>query len=46
MKFTGRIEVPSNEDFNLEELLEDAYVDINNGDIIIDGYELYDAEEC
>ena len=46
MKFTGRIEVRIGEDVNLEELLEDAYVDINNGDVVIDGYELYDAEEC
>ena len=48
MKFTGRIEVPANEadNFDLEQALEDAYVDINNGDVVIDGYELYDAEEC
>lgn len=48
IKFTGRIDVPMNEvlDFDLTAALEDAYVDINNGDIVIDGYELYDAEEC
>lgn len=48
IKFTGRIDVPMDEvaDFDLTAALEDAYVDINNGDIVIDGYELYDAEEC
>jgi hypothetical protein len=48
MKFTGRIDVPllDYEDFNLEDVLAEAYVDINNGEVIIDGYELYDAEEC
>lgn len=48
IKFTGRIEIPRAEedDFDLTAALEDAYVDINHGDIVIDGYELYDAEEC
>lgn len=48
MKFEGRIEIDlaDAEDFDLEELLSDAYVDINHGDIVIDGYELYDANEC
>ena len=48
MKFTGKIEVSllDADSFDLEEALADAYVDINNGDILIDGYELYDAEEC
>ena len=48
MHFTGRIEVPMSEaeDFDLSSVLEDAYVDINNGDVVIDNYELYDAEEC
>lgn len=48
MNFTGTISIPANEaeDFDLTAALEDAYVDINNGDIVIDSYELYDAEEC
>lgn len=48
ISFTGRIDVPMSEaeDFDLESALEDAYVDINNGDVVIDNYELYDAEEC
>ena len=46
MHFTGRMQVPLNEDFDLSEILGDAYVDINNGDVMIDNYELYDAEEC
>lgn len=47
MRFTGRIEIPMNEagDFDLEQALEDAYVDINNGNVVIDNYELYDANE-
>ena len=45
--FNGRIDVPLGdaEDFDLEEILAEAYVDINNGDVVIDDYELYDAEE-
>ena len=46
MNFTGKIQVPANEDFDLEEILSDAYVDINHGDVVIDSYELYDANEC
>lgn len=48
MSFTGRVEVSRHdvEDFDLTALLEDAYVDINNGDVVIDSYELYDANEC
>lgn len=48
ISFTGQIEIPAAdaEDFDLESALEDAYVDINNGDIVIDSYELYDANEC
>lgn len=48
MNFTGKISVPASEkeSFDLTEALEDAYVDINNGDIVIDSYELYDANEC
>ena len=48
MVFRGKIEVPAAEaaDFDLTSVLEDAYVDINNGDVVIDSYELYDANEC
>lgn len=48
MNFTGKIQIPASEkeSFDLESALEDAYVDINNGDVVIDGYELYDANEC
>ena len=48
ISFTGRIEIPMHEadDFDLEQALEDAYVDINSGNVVIDNYELYDANEC
>jgi hypothetical protein len=48
MRFVGTISVPAleAEDFDLSGVLDEAYVDINNGDVIIDSYELYDAEEC
>lgn len=48
IRFTGRMEIPVGEydGFDLTAALEDAYVDINNGDIVIDGYEIEDAEEC
>lgn len=48
MRFTGRIDVPANEvnSFDLSSVLEDAYVDINNGDVVIDEYHLEDAAEC
>lgn len=46
MTFSGTIQVPSNEDFDLEDILGEAYVDINHGDVVIDSYELYDANEC
>ena len=48
MNFTGSIEIDLSdaEDFDLEEVLAEAYVDINNGYVEIDGYELYDANEC
>lgn len=48
MSFSGTIQVPANEaeDFDLTAALEEAYVDINHGDVIIDSYELYDANEC
>lgn len=45
--FSGAIDIPMNEvaDFDLTSALEDVYVDINNGDIVIDNYELYSVEE-
>jgi hypothetical protein len=48
ISFSGTISIPAAEveDFDLTSALEDAYVDINNGDIVIDSYELYDANEC
>lgn len=48
INFTGRIEIPMHEaeDFDLEQALEDVYVDINSGNVVIDNYELYDANEC
>ena len=48
MNFTGSIEIDLSdaEDFDLDEVLAEAYVDINNGNVEIDGYELYDANEC
>ncbi len=48
MSFTGSIEIDlaDAEDFDLEDVLSEAYVDIHNGDVEIDGYELYDANEC
>ena len=48
MHFSGRIDIDlaDAEDFDLTEFLSDAYVDINNGDVVIDDYELYEADEC
>lgn len=48
INFTGTVSVPAAEaeDFDLNDLLENAYVDINHGDVVIDSYELYDANEC
>jgi len=47
IRFNGRIDVPLIElnDFNLMDALSDAYVDINNGDIVIDDYDIEEAEE-
>lgn len=48
MSFSGTIQV-SREDqdgFDLEDILSEAYVDINHGDVVIDSYELYDCNEC
>jgi hypothetical protein len=48
ISFTGTIQVSREDqaDFDLESILSDAYVDINHGDVVIDSYELYDANEC
>lgn len=45
--FSGSMDIPMNEvaDFDLTSALEDVYVDINNGNVVIDNYELYSAEE-
>ena len=45
--FSGAIDIPMNEvaDFDLTSALEDVYVDINNGNVVIDNYELYSVEE-
>lgn len=46
LRFTGRIDVDlSDSHFDLTDALGDIYVDIHNGDIVIDDYELLDAEE-
>lgn len=46
--FNGSISIPRYEahDFDLEEILSEAYIDINNGNVVIDNYKLYNAEEC
>ena len=48
MHFSGRIDVDMAdvEDFDLTDFLSEAYVDINHGDVVIDDYELYSADEC
>ena len=45
--FSGSIDIPRSEvaDFDLTSALEDVYVDINNGNVCIDNYELYSVEE-
>lgn len=45
--FSGSIDIPRNEvaEFDLTQALEDVYVDINNGNVCIDNYELYSVEE-
>ena len=48
MHFHGTIEIDAREadNFDLEDILSEAYVDINHGDVVIDGYELENVEEC
>jgi hypothetical protein len=48
INFTGTIQVAREDQdgFDLSDILGEAYVDINHGDVVIDSYELYDAEEC
>ena len=45
--FSGSMDIPMNEvaEFDLTSALEDVYVDINNGNVVIDNYELYSVEE-
>jgi len=45
--FSGSMDVHRSEldSFDLTSALEDVYVDINNGDVVIDNYELYSVEE-
>jgi hypothetical protein len=45
--FSGSMDIPRSEvaDFDLTQALEDVYVDINNGNVCIDNYELYSVEE-
>jgi hypothetical protein len=45
--FSGSMDIHRNEldSFDLTSALEDVYVDINNGDVVIDNYELYSVEE-
>ena len=47
IRFNGRIDVPLNEvaDFSISDALSDAYVDVNNGDIVIDDYDIEDVRE-
>lgn len=48
MHFSGRIDVPLSDwdTFDLTEVLSDSYVDINHGDVVIDDYELTEADEA
>ena len=48
VRFTGRIEIPMHEveDFDLEQALEDVYVDINSGNVVIDEYEIDSIDEA
>ena len=48
IRFTGRIDVPlvDIDDFDLTDALSDAYVDINNGDIVIDSYDIEEVDEA
>ena len=41
----GRVDVPLGEDYDLHDALSDISVDINNGDVVIDDYDLENAEE-
>lgn len=48
IQFRGRIDVPMNElsSFDLTDALSEAYVDINDGNIVIDGYEIWECDEA
>lgn len=45
IQVSGSVDVPMDEveDFDLEQTLEDMYVDINNGNVVLDSQELYDV---
>ena len=47
IRFNGRIDVDMADvaDFSISDALSDAYVDINNGDVVIDNYDLEDVSE-
>lgn len=45
IRFSGRVDVPLDEDYDLESILSDISVDIYNGDVIIDDYSLDSVEE-
>lgn len=48
IQFSGRIDVPMNElnSFDLTDALSDAYVDINDGNIVIDDCDIYECDEA
>ena len=47
IRFNGRIDVDMADvaDFSISDALGDVYVDINNGDVVIDDYDLEDVSE-
>ena len=47
IRFNGRIDVDMADvaDFSISDALGDAYVDINNGDVVIDDYDIEDVSE-
>ena len=47
IRFNGRIDVPLSEvaEFSISDAISDAYVDVNNGDIVIDDYDIEEVSE-
>lgn len=47
IRFNGRIDVPLSDvgEFSISDALSDAYVDVNNGDIVIDDYDIEEVSE-